>query len=257
MKLLMSIFCLISLVATDEQKCGPEVGKCPGTECCNKNGICGTGINDCFISLGCQPKYGFCEDDDEPDYRVPNKGENLTPDGQMMERVDYEKKIWDYLLTKLNGNKFSAAAVMGCFYYRSKLKPHYLSPACQEKFEMDGDTYTKKVDDRTQRHFVEDKCHYGLLAWSSKSQKNGLRNYARAKEKSIGDMYTQIDYLVEDMSADKFHDLYDDLIDSTDLSEAVAAVGVRYMREEAFVTYTGHFKTTINYARFYYNIYRK
>jgi len=42
-------------------RCGPNYGKCPSGQCCNKNGKCGTKATFCSKQNGCQPKYGKCK----------------------------------------------------------------------------------------------------------------------------------------------------------------------------------------------------
>ncbi|OUM62216.1 carbohydrate-binding module family 18 protein, partial [Piromyces sp. E2] len=42
--------------------CGPNIGKCEGDQCCSEYGWCGTTRGHCYISHGCQPKYGVCVD---------------------------------------------------------------------------------------------------------------------------------------------------------------------------------------------------
>ena len=258
MRTYLFILCSLSLISSVinlYERCGPEYGKCDEEDCCSEDGYCVIGWG-CMISEGCQPEYGFCENDIEDNYEPPNKGENLTPDGKEMKRRDYEKKIWDYLSLKLNGNKYAVAGVMGLFYLYSDLNPNYLTYKCEKKFGIDGETYTKKVDEGSQKHFVLDGCGYGLIEWSKKALKRRLLKYAKSKQKSVGDITIQIDFFLKELS-EKDRDSFEDLLDSNSIYSAISTIGYDYFKEKHFSYYSGHFKDGLNSGRFYYNIYGK
>jgi len=46
-------------------KCGEKDGKCPSEQCCNKDGECTENKDQCFVTKGCQYKYGQCSDECE------------------------------------------------------------------------------------------------------------------------------------------------------------------------------------------------
>ncbi|ORX78170.1 L domain-like protein [Anaeromyces robustus] len=48
--------------------CGKDHGKCPSGQCCNSDGKCGTKKEFCYVSKGCQTKYGDCKDQCEELY---------------------------------------------------------------------------------------------------------------------------------------------------------------------------------------------
>jgi len=48
------------IVSTDGS-CGAGKGRCPDGQCCSQYGYCGTTLDHCKASVGCQSKYGLCQ----------------------------------------------------------------------------------------------------------------------------------------------------------------------------------------------------
>ena len=61
--------------------------------------------------------------------------------------------------------------------------------------------YTKKVDNKTYKNFIKDKAGYGLAQWTFWSRKEKLYNHAQKRKKSIGDLETQLSYLIEELKS--------------------------------------------------------
>ena len=109
-----------------------------------------------------------------------------------------EKIIWDYLMSKI-GNAYGVAGLMGNLYVESKLSPICLQSSYAKKFGINGDEYTKRVDNKTYLNFVNDSAGYGLAQWTSSNRKQLLLNYAQEHNASIGDLNTQLDYLWQEI----------------------------------------------------------
>jgi hypothetical protein len=98
-----------------------------------------------------------------------------------------EKQIWNFL--KAEGfSDFGAAGLMGNLYAESLLKPTNMENAYEKKLGFTDDSYTRAVDNGTYTNFVKDAVGYGLAQWTYWSRKQNLLNYAKSKNKSIGDL---------------------------------------------------------------------
>ena len=112
----------------------------------------------------------------------------------LVETVDTEKAIWDYLYGKL-GNAYGAAGLMGNLYAESALRPTNLQNTFEKKLGMTDAEYTAAVDSGSYTNFIHDSAGYGLAQWTYWSRKQALFTYAKEKGTSIGDLQTQLDYL--------------------------------------------------------------
>lgn len=103
-----------------------------------------------------------------------------------------EKHIWDFLMNKI-GNAYGVAGLMGNLKAESNLNPKNLQNSFNTKFGMTDEDYTRKVDDGTYSHFVDDGAGYGLAQWTYKTRKQMLLN--SKGNRSIGDLDLQLDFL--------------------------------------------------------------
>ena len=110
-----------------------------------------------------------------------------------------EEKIWNYL--KAQGmTDCGAAGLMGNLYAESGLIPTNLQNSYEKKLGYTDATYTEAVDSGAYSNFVKDSAGYGLAQWTYWSRKQGLLDYANAAGKSIGDLETQLGYLMKELS---------------------------------------------------------
>lgn len=109
-----------------------------------------------------------------------------------------EKTIWDFLKSK-GLNNFAVAGIMGNLYAESALKPTNLQNSYEKKLGYTDDTYTAAVDNGTYGNFVRDSAGYGLVQWTYWSRKQGLLDYAKSVQKSIGDLTMQLEYLWKEL----------------------------------------------------------
>lgn len=137
------------------------------------------------------------------------------------------EKIWNYLLKKLN-NPYSAAGIMGNLYVESGLSPINLQNTYNTRLSLTDIEYTNAVDDNTYSNFVKDGAGYGLAQWSSSSRKLKLFSMAKAKNVSIGDLETQLEFMLEELSG--YKDVMEVLYNAKSVKEASDIFLVRYER---------------------------
>lgn len=116
--------------------------------------------------------------------------------------MDNEKIIWDFLYSKI-GNPYGAAGLMGNLYVESHFDSSKLQNTYSRKLGMSSSEYTNAVDRGTYTDFVHDSAGYGLVQWTYWSRKEGLYNFAKSKNKSIGDLQTQLDYIWKEIQTYK------------------------------------------------------
>ena len=113
-----------------------------------------------------------------------------------------EKTIWDYLYSKI-GNAYGTAGLMGNLYAESALKPTNLQNTYEKSLGMTDAQYTAAVDNGTYTNFVKDSAGYGLAQWTYWSRKQALLEFVKAKGKSVGDLATQLEFLIQEISGYK------------------------------------------------------
>ena len=108
--------------------------------------------------------------------------------------TDNEKIIWDFFIEK-GLNAFGVAGLMGNLKAESGLNSQNLQNAYERKLGYTDATYTKAVDDGSYDNFVRDSAGYGLAQWTYWTRKQNLLQYAKNKNKSIGDLTMQLEFL--------------------------------------------------------------
>lgn len=132
------------------------------------------------------------------------------------------KKIWDYLMLKIN-NPYGVAALMGNLYAESGMRSNNLENSYQSKLGHTDESYTKAVDNGSYTNFIKDKAGYGLAQWTYWSRKQKLYEYAQKKNKSIADYQMQLEFLYEELSA-SFKSVLNKLKTATSILEASNSV---------------------------------
>ena len=112
-----------------------------------------------------------------------------------------EVRIKDFLL-KQGLTLEGACGLMGNLYAESLLEPKNLQNSYESKLGYNDETYTKAVDDcsYSRTSFVNDKAGYGIAQWTFWSRKEGLYDYVKSNNRSIGDLETQLEYLMMEMA---------------------------------------------------------
>ena len=140
-----------------------------------------------------------------------------------------EKQIWDFL--KAEGfNDYGVAGLMGNLYAESSLKPTNMQNSYESKLGYNDTTYTEAVDNGTYTNFVKDAVGYGLAQWTYWSRKQNLLNYAKSKNKSIGDLNMQLEFLVKELKESYTNSVYNVLKNATSILEASNAVLLKFER---------------------------
>ena len=138
-----------------------------------------------------------------------------------------DKKIWDFLLSKLN-NPYGVSALMGNLYVESKLNPKDLQGSYSRKLGMTDDEYTNAVDNGSYSFdkFITDGAGYGLAQWTNCGRKENLYNFAKNKKSSIGDLDMQLDFLWDELQ--KYKTVINALYTAKNVREASDVVVKRY-----------------------------
>ena len=140
-----------------------------------------------------------------------------------------EQKIWDVLMSLTGGNAFGAAGLMGNLYAESALNPRNLQQSFEKKLGMTDDSYTEAVDSGAYANFVHDGAGYGLAQWTYWSRKEALLGWAHDYRTSVGDLTTQMDFLVWELLTN-YSGVLEKLMGSKSVRAASDAVLTGYER---------------------------
>lgn len=123
-----------------------------------------------------------------------------------------EEQVWNYLCGKIN-NDYGVAGLMGNLYAESGLNPKNLENLCENQLKKAGkpyctdETYTAAVDSgKVSReeflHPLPSKQYgYGLAQWTSCGRKAGLYDLVKSKGVSIGNLETQLEFLIKELGS--------------------------------------------------------
>ena len=112
-----------------------------------------------------------------------------------------EEQIWNFLKSK-GLNEYGVASLMGNLYAESGLNPKNLENRGNIKLGMIDEEYVAAVDAGTysKDQFVNDKFGFGEAQWTWWKRKQNLYEYAQSKNKSIGDLELQLEFLYKELS---------------------------------------------------------
>ena len=147
------------------------------------------------------------------------------------------KKIWDYLINA-GMTSAGAAGMMGNMYAESGLVSNRVELLCLKRLKERGKyytdaTYTAFVDDGTisKAEFLNPlpgrQYGYGLCQWTSPSRKSGLYNLAKSRKTSIGDMGTQLEFLIGELQT-SYPSVWQVLTSTGDIRAASDTVLVKF-----------------------------
>ncbi len=136
--------------------------------------------------------------------------------------------IWNFL--KKHFNDYGAAGLMGNLDAESGLRSNNLQDTHSRKFGLNDTQYTIGVDNGTYTNFVKDEAGYGLAQWTYWSRKQNLLNYAKSKNKSIGDLEMQLEFLVKELKESYTNSVYNVLKNATSVQQASDAVLMNFER---------------------------
>ena len=139
------------------------------------------------------------------------------------------KVIWDYFKAK-GLNDFGIAGLMGNLYAESGLKPTNLQNTYEKKLGYTDAEYTAAVDQGKYDNFVKDSAGYGLAQWTYWSRKQNLLDFAQSKNKSIGDLNMQLDFLYKELSEGYKNSVLKVLCEAKSVLEASNSVLLKFER---------------------------
>ena len=108
------------------------------------------------------------------------------------------KVIWDFL-KKAGLNDYGIAGLMGNLYAESGLYSCNLQNSYENKIGYKDVEYTAAVDQNVYNNFANDKAGYGLAQWTYPTRKQNLLTFHKKKGVSIGDLETQLEFLVQEL----------------------------------------------------------
>ena len=141
-----------------------------------------------------------------------------------MTNVSNEDLIKSYL--ELKGlTKSAIAGVLANLKCESNYKSTNLQNTGNLKLGITDEEYTRRVDsgEINREDFIHDSFGYGLCQWTFYTRKNALLDYAKSNSKSIGDLYTQLDFMLREIASYKtlYNMLFDERYDCVTVAEAM------------------------------------
>lgn len=128
------------------------------------------------------------------------------------------EKIWNYLYSNIK-NAYGVAGLMGNIYAESGLKSTNLQNSYEKSLGYTDTSYTTAVDNGTYTKFASDSAGYGLCQWTYKTRKANMLAFHQKKGKSIGDLETQLAFLIQELSG-SYSSVYKVLKSATSVKEA-------------------------------------
>lgn len=169
----------------------------------------------------------------------------------MVVYISTEKRIWDYL--KAAGlNDYGSAGLMGNLYAESGLSPTNLQNSYEKKLGYTDEDYTAAVDNGIYTNFVKDSAGYGLAQWTYWSRKQALLAFCKAAGASIGDLDTQLAFLMKELS-EGYRGVLEVLKTASSVLEASNAVLLQFERPADQSTSVQ--SKRVSYGQVYYDKY--
>ena len=109
-------------------------------------------------------------------------------------------KIWTFLMSEIS-NPYGVAGLMGNIEAESSYISINLQDAFEKRLAFTDRTYTDAVDSGTysREMFIKDGAGYGLAQWTYPTRKAGLYDYCKACNASIGSLFPQLGYMVDEL----------------------------------------------------------
>ena len=164
-----------------------------------------------------------------------------------------EEKIWNYL-TAAGLTACGAAGLMGNLYAESGLIPTNLQNTYEKKLGYTDAAYTAAVDSGAYDNFAKDGAGYGLAQWTYHTRKAALLAFAKAAGKSVGDLETQLAFLVKELR-ESFKLVHYVLVTATDVKTASNVVLLQF--EKPADQSAAAKERRAGYGQIYYNRYAK
>ena len=169
--------------------------------------------------------YGHPRFDAEPEVE---KEDELVTGTPSTGSVEDEKAIWNFLMVHID-NEYGVAGLMGNLYAESALRSNNLQQSYENKLGYNDTTYTAAVDNGSYDNFVKDAAGYGLAQWTYWSRKQAMLEFHQSKKKSIGDLKTQLEFLIKELS-ESYKGVWSDLKNATSALGASNSVLLKFDR---------------------------
>ena len=169
--------------------------------------------------------YGHPRFDAEPEVEKEDESVTGTPSTGS---VEDEKAIWNFLMVHID-NEYGVAGLMGNLYAESALRSNNLQQSYETKLGYNDTTYTAAVDNGSYDNFVKDAAGYGLAQWTYWSRKQAMLEFHQSKKKSIGDLKTQLEFLIKELS-ESYKGVWSDLKNATSVLGASNSVLLKFER---------------------------
>lgn len=160
-----------------------------------------------------------------------NAGTEIAPpeNTPVIDASDSEKTIWNTLRAAI-GNDYGTAGLMGNLYAESALKPGNLQNTGNKALGLTDEQFVAAVDsgEYSADKFIHDGYGMGLAQWTYYTRKQALLNFVKAAGKSIGDLETQLAFLLQEIKG--YTSVWNTLTTATSVREASDAVLMKYER---------------------------
>lgn len=139
-----------------------------------------------------------------------------------------EEKIWNFLYSKIK-NPYGVSGIMGNLMAESGLNSKNLENIGNTKLCMTDDEYVAAIDSGiyTKEQFVNDRYGFGIYQITYWSRKQALYDYVKSKNKSIGDLETQLEFLCKELG-ENYKSVLTTLKTATSVKEASNAVLLKF-----------------------------
>lgn len=139
-----------------------------------------------------------------------------------------EQKIWSFLMQEI-ANPYGVAGLMGNIKAESNFEPCNLQNSYEKKLGYTDESYTRAVDSGaySRNSFFTDSAGYGLCQWTYWSRKQALYDTLKKAGASIGDMFSQLSFMLDELRA---YRLLDKLKTAKSVKEASDLILTQYER---------------------------
>ena len=137
-----------------------------------------------------------------------------------------EQKIWSFLMQEIS-NPYGVAGLMGNIKAESNFNPCNLQNSYEKRLGFTDESYTNAVDNGSysRNSFCRDSAGYGLCQWTYWSRKQNLYDTLKKSGASIGDLFSQLSFMLDELRAYK---LLDTLKTAKSVKEASDLILTRY-----------------------------
>lgn len=167
------------------------------------------------------------------------------------------KTIWNFFINQ-GYTQETAAAFLG----NIKAENSIFDPQnVENRYKGSDSEYTQNVDDGTYLNFATDGYGYGLCQWTTKTRKQNLYNFAKSKGTSVGDLNTQLEFIISELNSNPGYFKQKDLKKSKDVYESTYKILIYYEGPASVIGVSQEQKNKIaakrnTYSEAFFNLYK-